>query len=111
VLSITQLGIAAKLGLLVCAVPLAVAIAFALRPNERWLALMRPLTLAAIFTAIANTCLGFANTFRTLERLAPTPPVGQYYAMLSEVTVVPFLSFVFLSLAWLCIALGMRRQA
>ena len=107
---IRQLSLAARAGLLVSAAPLAMAIAFAFSPNERWLGLMRPLTLAGIFAAIANTCLGFANTFRTLERLAPASPPGQFYAMLSEAAIVPFLSFVLLSLAWLCVTLGMRRQ-
>jgi len=30
--------------------------------------------------------------------------------MLAETTIVPFLSFVLLSLAWLCVTLGMKRQ-
>jgi hypothetical protein len=108
--AIRQLGLSAFAGLLVSAAPLALGIVFAFRPNERWLAFMRPLTLAAIFAAVGNTFLGFANTFRTLARLAPANPPGHYYAMLSEVMVVSFLSFVCLSLAWLCITLGMRRQ-
>jgi len=108
--AIKQLGLAALAGLLVTAAPLALAIAFAFRPNERWLALMRPLTLAGLFAAIANTSLGFANTFVALERRAPDVTTNHYYAMLAESTVVPFVSFVCLSLAWLCIALGMRRQ-
>jgi hypothetical protein len=88
---------------------LALAMAFALRPNERWLALMRPLTMAGIFAAVANTALGFANTFVGLSRRGGDVQLGHYYAMLAESTVVPFVSFVLLSLAWLCIALGMRR--
>jgi len=108
--AITQLGLAAVAGLFVSALPLLLGIAFAVRPNERWLALMRPLTLGGIFAAVANTFLGFANSFVTLSRLAPETPMGQFYAMLAETTVVPFLSFVFLSTAWLCVTLGMRRQ-
>jgi len=95
--------------LFVSAAPLALAIAFAFRPSERRLALMRPLTLSGIFAAVANTCLGYANTFVALQRSATVEP-GHFYAMLAESTIVPFVSFVFLSLAWLCVALGMRRQ-
>jgi hypothetical protein len=108
--AIRNLGLAAIAGLLVSATPFVVGIAFALRPNERWLALMRPLTLAGIFAAVANTCLGFANTFVGLERLGPSSAPGRFYAMLAETSVVPFVSFVSLSVAWLCVALGMRRQ-
>ena len=107
--AIRQLGLAAIAGLLVSAAPLALAIAFAFRPSERRLALMRPLTLAGIFAAVANTSLGYTNTFVGLQRSATIEP-GRFYAMLAESTVVPFMSFVCLSLAWLCVALGMRRQ-
>ena len=105
-----QLGLAAIAGLLVSAAPLAMATAFAMRPNERRLALMRPLTLAGIFAAVANTCLGFANSFVGFSRAAPNILPGVYYANFAETMVVPFVSFVLLSLAWLCVALGMRRQ-
>jgi len=76
-----------------------------------WLALMRPLTLAGIFAAVANLFVGLANTFIGLSRVPATEPVGQRIAvMLAETSVVPFISFVFLSTAWLCVAIGMRRQ-
>jgi hypothetical protein len=107
--AITRLGLAAIAGILVTAAPLLLAIAFAFRPNERQLGLMRPLTLAGIFAATANTALGLANTFVGLSRRGDIQP-GHYYAMLAETTIVPFLSFVLLSLAWLCVTLGMKRQ-
>ncbi|HEY7190353.1 MAG TPA: hypothetical protein VH436_27565 [Vicinamibacterales bacterium] len=109
-LAIKQLGLAAFAGLAITAVPMLLGIGYAIRPNERWLSLMRPLTLAAIFAAIANTFLGLANSFIGLSRVAPADPVGQRWAMLAETSVVPFVSFVFLSTAWLCVAIGMRRQ-
>jgi len=108
--TIRLLGLAAFAGIFVSATPLLLAIAFALRPNERWLALLRPLTLAGVFATVANTCLGLANTFVGLSRNPAVATEGRYYAMLAETTVVPFVSFVLLSLAWLCVALGMRRQ-
>jgi hypothetical protein len=108
--AITRLGLVAIAGILVTAVPLLVAIPFAFRPNERQLGLMRPLTLAGIFAATANTAIALAGTFLVLSRRGGDIQPGHYYAMLAETTVVPFLSFVLLSTAWLCIALGMRRQ-
>jgi hypothetical protein len=106
-----QLGLAAFAGLFVTAAPLALGIAFAVRPNERWLSLMRPLTLSGIFAAVANLSAALANTFIALARVASTEPVSQRLSvMLGEVAVVVFISFVFLSTAWLCVAIGMRRQ-
>jgi hypothetical protein len=105
-----QLGLAAFAGLFVTVAPLALGIAFAIRPNERWLSLMRPLTLAGIFAAVANTCGALANTFIALSRVAPSAPEAPRMVMLAEVSVVAFISFVFLSTAWLCVAIGMRRQ-
>ena len=107
--AIKLLGIAAFAGLAITAVPMMLAIAYAIRPNERWLGLMRPLTLAGIFAAIANTFLGLANTFRGMARVAPAEP-PQFFASMAETSVVPFLSFVLLSTAWLCVAIGMRRR-
>ena len=106
-----QLGLAALAGMFVTATPMLLGIAFAARPNERWLSLMRPLTLAGIFAAIANLFVALANTFVGLSRVPSTEPVAQRLAiMLAETAVVPFVSFVFLSTAWLCVAIGMRRQ-
>lgn len=110
--TIKQLGLAALAGLLVTAVPMLLGMAFAVRPNDRWLALMRPLTIAAIFAAVANLFVGLANTFIGLSRVQSPDPTGQRLAvMLAETCVVPFISFVFLSTAWLCVAIGMRRQS
>jgi hypothetical protein len=109
--TIKQLGLAALAGLVVTAAPMLLGTAFAVRPSERSLSLMRPLTLAGIFAAVANLFVALANTFIGLARVPPTEPVGQRLAvMLAETSVVPFISFVFLSTAWLCVAIGMRRQ-
>jgi len=106
-----QLGLSAFVGLFVTAVPMLLGIAFAIRPNERWLSLMRPLTIAGIFAAVANMFGALANTFLALGRVAPADPVGQRMVMLAEASILPFISFVFLSTAWLCVTIGMRRQA
>jgi hypothetical protein len=110
--TLKQLGLAAIAGLFVTAAPMLLGMAFAVRPNDRWLSLMRPLTLAGIFAAVANLFVGLANTFIGLSRVQSTDPLAQRLAvMLAETSVVPFISFVFLSTAWLCVAIGMRRQS
>ena len=102
-------GIAAMLGALVCAAPMVVGAMFAYRPSEKLLALMRPLTIAAVFTAISNTMLGLANTFVYVSR-RPDVASNVVAAQLAETTVVPFVSFGCLAVAWLFVTLGTRRQ-
>lgn len=109
--AIRFLGLAAFAGLAVTCVPMLLAIGYAIRPTERWLGLMRPLTLAAIFAAIANTFLGLANAFQGLARIKPGDAPGVQFVMLAEVSVVPFVSFASLAIGWLCVAIGMRRSA
>jgi len=89
------------------------AVAYAIRPTERKLALMRPLSLASIFAALCSSCGGVATV---LQGLAATYEVGP--AKVSPVlmgfreTIIPlFVAFAFLSVAWLLVVVGMRRQA
>jgi hypothetical protein len=108
--AIRNLGIAAIMGLLVSATPFVVGAWFAFHPTDRLLALMRPLSLAAVFAALGNTFLGLANVLVYFSR-HPTPPTPNHLAaQLAETTVVPFVSFACLSAAWLFVAFGMRRQ-
>ena len=53
-----QSGIFAKLSLLVGFGPLGLALGYILRPAERTLAILRPVSLAAIFAASAAWLLG-----------------------------------------------------
>jgi hypothetical protein len=54
----------ALLALLLAIVPLGMALVYAIRPTERNLALMRPLSLTGLFSALAGTVLGFLNVLR-----------------------------------------------
>ena len=63
---IRNMGIAALIGTFMGLVPLGWAILYAFRPSEQRLALMRPLSLAAIFAAIHASALGVLNFFRGL---------------------------------------------
>jgi hypothetical protein len=108
--AILNWGIVAILGALVCGATMVVGAMFAFRPSEKLLALMRPLTMAAVFTAISNTSLGFANTFIGLSRRPDPVAVNVIAAQLAETTVIPFVSFGCLAVAWLFVAVGTRRQ-
>ena len=94
---------------------LGMAIAYAIRPTEQKLALMRPLSLAGIFGALCSFSGGVATV---LAGIAATTEIktGQinFGAVLMgfRETIVPiFVAFAFLSVAWLLVAAGMRRQA
>jgi hypothetical protein len=49
------------LSFLICMVPAVLGVCFAFRPCERLLALMRPLTLGAVFAALCSFALAIAN--------------------------------------------------
>lgn len=92
---------------------LGVAIAFAARPAERKLAIVRPLSLATVFAVVSTTYAGFGATFRHLADAKDLPPaqfVPSLVAGLAEATVPGIFAFAVLSVAWVMIAVGMRRQ-
>jgi hypothetical protein len=88
------------------------SIAYAIRPTEQKLALMRPLSLAAIFAAICSSSVGMATALKyaaDTEALSPKS-VAVMLAGLSESLIPPFVAFAFLAVAWLLVTVGMRRQ-
>ena len=109
---IRHASLASLFAVLVSATPMVMGIAFAVRPNERWLALMRPLSLAGIFAAVSNVFLGLANALRALTPANPDDPVrlGLATLVLAEASVLPFLAFACLTAGWLGVAIGMRKQ-
>lgn len=101
----------ALLTLLLTFVPLVMAAVYVWRPTERHLALMRPLSLAGLFAALAGAALGFINVLRfvwTREATADTLRVMSVGAAESLVTL--FVGFACLTAAWLLVAVGMGRQ-
>jgi hypothetical protein len=107
-----QAGILGKLSLLVGFGPLGFAIAYVLRPSERTLAIMRPMSLAAIFAAICGLAAGF---IAILMGVASTHPpqllhMPAVYIGLSEALAAPLVNFGLLATAWLLVAAGMIRR-
>ena len=92
---------------------LGMAIAYLVRPTEQKLMLMRPLSLAAMFAAICSSSVGIATALKGMADAAAVGPdsVRLLVAGLSESFIPPFVAFAFLSVAWLLVAAGMRRQA
>jgi hypothetical protein len=97
---------------------LATAIRFALRPSERGLAVLRPLSAAATFASLSAFLLGITSalvaTIRRLEAAAEPAATAEawrrFLAGLAEATVPLDIAFALLAVAWLLAAVGLRRQ-
>lgn len=88
------------------------SVAYVLRPTERKLALLRPLSLASIFAAACSFTGGIATV---LAGIAVTGQVdarniGAILMGFRETIIPLFVAFAFLAVAWLLVGLGMRRQ-
>src|SRR5262252_6999803 len=107
-----QMGLAALVSMLMGLLPLGLGLLYAVRPTEQRLALMRPISLAAIFAAIHGTALGLLNVFRSIG-VQPDPVFdNRAFIGAAESLVTLFFDFGCLMLAWLCVAVGMwRRQS
>ena len=103
-------GLVAKFSMAVPLAPLILAAAYAIKPTESRLALMRPLSLAAIFAGLS----GFtAGVIAVLSGVAATGKgFGQAHALLglAEATVPLFIGSGCLTVAWLLVTLGLRRE-
>jgi hypothetical protein len=92
--------------------PLAMALAYLVRPSERRLALMRPLSLAGLFAALTGTALGFINVLVGLGKRDFNAEMYRISAIGSAEALVPlFVGFGCLTVAWLMVAAGMGRQS
>ena len=106
-----QAGIVALLSLVVGVVPMVMGVMYAIRPSEARLALMRPLALASIFGSLCGFLSGLVNMFHNLG-VSPTPSFTGHLSLgLSEALVPLFVGSGCLTVAWLCVALGLRRHA
>ena len=102
----------ALLTLILGVVPLVMAVVYASRPTERNLALMRPLSLASLFAAIAGTLLGFINVLNLFWTRGATPETYRVMAIgAAESLVTVLVGFGCLTVAWLVVAIGMGRRS
>jgi hypothetical protein len=106
-------GMFAVLTILIGFAPLLMAVTYVLRPTERNLALMRPISLAGLFGALCGVFAGFIVILRgygvtedVTRRTYQVMAVG-----FAEALVPVFVCFGCLTIAWLLVALGMRRSA
>ena len=103
-------GLMALASMFVGVLPLAMGIVYAIWPTEQRLALMRPLSLATIFAAVAGVAVGFINSLVFLVRdnkLNFDPP---FFVGMAESLVTLFTGFGCLTVAWLCVTIGLWRR-
>jgi hypothetical protein len=108
--ALTNAGIMAIATMFVGVLPLTIGIGYAIWPNEQRLTLMRTLSLATVFAAVAGAALGFANELRFISRSGTVSFSPQVAAGLAEGLVPVFFSFGCLTVAWLCVTIGVWRR-
>lgn len=105
-----QAGIAALMSMLVAILPVGAGLAYVLWPSEQRLATLRPISLAALFAGLAGLMLGFINVLRAVW-IKDVPLDVRAAAVGAAESMVPLtLAFASLTFAWLCVAVGMRRN-
>ena len=106
-----SLSVFAKLTMAVAIVAFGLAAAYAFRPTEQKLVLMRPVSLAAIFATVSGLLGGW---IAVLGSLPATPdgqlPAASLYRGIAESLTVGFASFGLLAAAWILVAVGMLRR-
>ena len=108
---VRQIGILALLSLIITFLPLVAGVAYAIRPTEARLALMRPISLAGMFAGLAGFLAGVMATLRSIWSTHEPVPFRLIAVGLSESLVPLFIAFGCLTIAWLCAAFGLRRHA
>jgi hypothetical protein len=103
-------GIVARLSMLVSVFPLGAGLAYLLRPSEQRLALMRPVSLAGLFGALTGTVTGAINVLRGIWMSEGSVDWRIVAVGSAESLVTLLLAFGCLTVAWLCVAAGLRRQ-
>jgi hypothetical protein len=103
-------GIMALASMFVGVLPLTMGIMYAIWPSEHRLSLMRPLSLATIFAAVGGTALGLINELRFVVRSGTMTLTLQVMQGIAEGLMALFFNFGCLTVAWLCVTLGLWRR-
>jgi hypothetical protein len=111
VAALTNASLFALFSVVITAAPMVAGLAFALRPSATRLALVRALTLVGVFMTCAVLLSGGVNVLIGLARQSPAVPVppGEFYMGTAEVLVIPFIGLTFLTVAWVGVAVGLRK--
>jgi hypothetical protein len=103
-------GIMALASMFVGVLPVTMGIVYAIWPNDQRLMLVRTLSLATVFAAVGGVTIGLLNELRFISR-SETVTFSRQVAMgLAESLAPPFVGFGCLTVAWLCVTLGLWRR-
>ena len=107
---LSQISILGLASILMGIVPLGMGLIYAIWPSEQRLALMRPLSLATIFAALSGSTLGVINVLRNVG-VSQTPVFPRVaWIGFAEALVPIFFDLGCLTVAWLCVAIGLWRR-
>lgn len=100
------------LGLIVSVATVGMALAYAIKPNEQRLALMRPLSLAAVFGGLSSFTVGLVTVLQGISATGTfTVQIWGLIARgVADTITGLFVAFGCLTIAWLLVALGLRRS-
>jgi len=108
--ALREAGIVALLSMVVGLFPLLFGLAYAIRPSEHRLAVMRPTSLAAIFAGLCAMLSGFVIILRGIAATGTAINFRRVALGASEALVPLYLVFGCLMVAWLCVAVGLARR-
>ena len=103
-------GLMALASMFVGVLPLTTGIIYAIWPNDERLMLTRTLSLATVFAAVAGVAVGFINELRFISRSETVTFSQQVASGVAESLVPLFFGFGCLTVAWLCVAVGLWRR-
>ena len=109
--SFGEISLFALLTMAVAIVAFSLAVAYVFRPTEQKLVLMRPVSLAVIFTTVSGVLGGWIALLSSI----PAPPDGHVpVAVLmrgvGESFVVGFVCFGLLGASWMLVTVGVLRR-
>ena len=109
--SFTEAGIVGKLVMIQAFATMAMGLLCAFRPSERLLALMRPLSLAAIFGGLCSFAAAIAIVLRGIAASPSLAPSSWSSIALgtSEAFIALVVTFLCLTVAWLFVGVGLWR--
>jgi hypothetical protein len=108
--ALANAGLMALASMFVGILPLAMGIVYAIWPTEQRLTLVRTLSLAAVFAAVAGLAVNLVYQLRFMIRADIFTFTPQVAAGLSESLVTMFVGFGCLTVTWLCVTLGLWRR-
>ena len=109
--ALAQMGLVAKLSVFLATVPAFFGAAYAFRPTETRLAVVRPVSLAAMFGALGGMLAGIMNVLHGAHHTNAPINSGDALLGVSESLVPLFVACGSLTLCWLFVAVGIRRKA